>query len=135
VNSLSETTGEFGLVMRNGASFAYGLTVNAGGQVIAGGNTPFTSTCLLEAANGFFHQTGELGFFGVGPTTQQSVATADIAFSCPAPTTPDYSFAATSGGYGFSSADEFNSCMAVIAALQARINEIVSALQAYGLLA
>jgi hypothetical protein len=135
VNSLGETTGEFGLVMRNGGGFAYGLTINAAGQIVAGGNTLFTSTCFLETANGFFHQGGELGFFGVGPTTQQSVATSDIAFSCPAPSTPDYSFAATSGGYGFSSADQFNSCMAVIAALQSRINEIIGALQTYGLLA
>jgi hypothetical protein len=78
VNSRSETAGEFGLVMRNGAGFAYGLTINAAGHGVAGGNTWFTSTCLLEAVNGFFHQTGELGFFGVGPAPQQAVATADF---------------------------------------------------------
>jgi hypothetical protein len=141
-DAVSAKKARVGLLMADGALWHCGFVVTPAGQLLAGPDVygvygtldPVTSTCKLEAHQGFYHQ-GELGFFGVGPSGQQAVMTADLAFTCPAPTTPDYDFTATSGGYGFASEDEFNSCLAVLAAVQTRLNEVITALQAYGLLA
>ena len=54
-----------------------------------------------------------------------------------APGTPDYAIATPvqNTGFGFSTSDEMNSTLAVIANLQARVNELETALATIGLLA
>jgi hypothetical protein len=131
----SGASGDLVFHTTNNGAFQYSLFLGKDGKFAVGSFSPTYDFHIAKASVYLGNAGGTIGFLGKTPSARQSVATADIAFTCPAPTTPDYSFAATSGGYGFSSADEFNSCLAVIAALQSRINQIVSALQAYGLLA
>ena len=71
-----------------------------------------------------------LGFWGTTPiaqpsamTTQLTDITGDIT-----PSTPDYVVAATSGGWGFGSQDEFETAMNVINNLQTRVQELEDAL-------
>ena len=135
VNSVDTLKGDFGLVVRPDAwSFAYGFMVKSNGQMVIGGTSPASADCALETVNGFCHQAGNLGFYGATPCAQQSIATADPSFSYTVGGV-SFNFSATSGGYGFSTADEFDSCMAVIAGLQGRLNDAIGALRAYGLLA
>ena len=131
----SGASGDLVFHTTNNGAFQYSLFLGKDGKFAVGTFSPTYDFHIAKASLFLGASGGSVGFLGKTPAARQSISTADIAFTCPAPSTPDYSFAATSGGYGFSSADEFNSCLAVIAALQSRINQIVSALQAYGLLA
>jgi hypothetical protein len=130
----SGASGDLVFHTTNNGAFQYSLFLGKDGKFGVGTFSPTYDFHIAKASLFLGTSGGSVGFLGKVPAARQSVATADIAFTCAAPATPDYSFAATSGGYGFSSADEFNSCLAVLAALQSRINQIVSALQTYGLL-
>lgn len=85
--------------------------------------------------------TQKLGFFGVTPVVQQTEITDELTtVTHTAPGTPDYAIAApvdSSGGaaFGFSTADEFNTIMSVIANLQTRSKELEDRLKNLGLIA
>lgn len=79
----------------------------------------------------------KMGFFGEGPVTKPAPLTAQLAtLTCDAPGFDDYDLAAPvqNTGWGFSTADEFKTTMAVIANLQTRCLELEIRLQSLGLL-
>ena len=81
---------------------------------------------------------GTAGFFGTTPVTKAAVLTTALtSITATAPGTPDYAIAnlTVTTPYGFVSADEGQTVLTVIANLQARVNQLESRLQAYGLLA
>jgi hypothetical protein len=81
---------------------------------------------------------GTAGFFGTTPVTKgAALTTALTSITATAPGTPDYAIAnlTVTTPYGFVSADEGQTVLTVIANLQARVNQLESRLQAYGLLA
>jgi hypothetical protein len=81
---------------------------------------------------------GTTGFFGTNPVTKAAaLTTALTTITATAPGTPDYAIAnlTVTTPYGFASADEGQTVLTVIANLQARVNQLESRLQAYGLLA
>lgn len=94
----------------------------------------------MEINGDLNHDGTNIGFFGVAPTTRQTELTDELTtITHSAPGTPDYAIAApvdSSGGaaFGFSTADEFNTVMSVIANLQTRNKELEDKLTAYGLL-
>lgn len=94
----------------------------------------------IEINGDLNHDGTNIGFFGVAPTTRQTELTDELTtITHTAPGTTDYAIAApvdSSGGaaFGFSTADEFNTVMSVIANLQTRVNELETKLTAYGLL-
>lgn len=94
----------------------------------------------VEIDGAINHDGTTIGFFGVTPATRQTELTDELTtITFTSPGTPDYAIAApvdSSGGaaFGFSTADEFNTVMSVIANLQTRNNEMETKLAAYGLL-
>jgi hypothetical protein len=71
-------------------------------------------------------------------TTQQTALTAQLTtLTHTAPSTPDYAIQALTNStpYGFVTADEGHSVLAVIANLQARVSELETKLKAHGLIA
>lgn len=81
---------------------------------------------------------GTAGFFGTSPVSKgAALTTALTTITASAPGTPDYAIAnlTATSPYGFASADEGQTVLKVIANLQARVNELESRLQTYGLLA
>jgi hypothetical protein len=81
---------------------------------------------------------GTAGFFGETPVVQgAALTTALTSITATAPGTPDYAIANLTDitPFGFASADEGQTVLTVIANLQARVNQLESRLQAYGLLA
>jgi hypothetical protein len=81
---------------------------------------------------------GTAGFFGTTPVAKAAVLTTALtSITATAPGTPDYAIAnlTVTTPYGFVSADEGQTVLTVIANLQARVNQLESRLQAYGLLA
>ena len=81
---------------------------------------------------------GTAGFYGTTPVSKAAaLTTALTSITATAPGTPDYAIAnlTATSPYGFVSADEGQTVLTVIANLQARVNQLESRLQAYGLLA
>lgn len=84
---------------------------------------------------------GMLAFFGGTPVVKATALTAALTtLTFTAPGAPDYAIAApidsaVGSAFGFSTADEFNTHLSVIANLQVRVNEVESKLQAYSLIA
>jgi hypothetical protein len=81
---------------------------------------------------------GTAGFFGATPVSKgAALTTALTSITATAPGTPDYAIAnlTSTTPFGFASADEGQTVLTVIANLQARVNQLESRLQAYGLLA
>ncbi len=80
---------------------------------------------------------GDLGFFGISPTTQPTALTAQHATLTQAGTdNADVAIqAATNGGWGFANADEFEAVVACVLNLMVRVQELEDKLQALGLLA
>ena len=81
---------------------------------------------------------GTAGFFGTSPVSKgAALTTALTSITATAPGTPDYAIAnlTDTTPFGFASADEGQTVLTVIANLQARVNQLESRLQAYGLLA
>jgi hypothetical protein len=81
---------------------------------------------------------GTAGFFGTDPVTKgAALTTALTSITATAPGTPDYAIAnlTSTTPFGFASADEGQTVLTVIANLQARVNQLETRLQAYGLLA
>jgi len=79
----------------------------------------------------------KMGFFGEGPVTKPEPLTMQLTtLTCAAPGIDDYDLAAPvqNTGWGFSTADEFKTAMAVIANLQTRCFELEIRLQSLGLL-
>lgn len=78
-----------------------------------------------------------LGFFGNAAVLQQTELTDELTtITFTAPGTSDYAIQdlTNAGGYGFVTKDEGNTVLSVIANLQTRVNELETALVAYGLL-
>lgn len=73
---------------------------------------------------------------GAAPATAPTAALTTIT-PASAPGTPDYAIAdpINTNAYGFTSADEFKTVMSVIVNNQARLAEVIAALQARGLMA
>ena len=79
----------------------------------------------------------KMGFFGEGPVVKPAPLTVQLTtLTCVAPGVDDYDLAAPvqNTGWGFSTADEFKTAMAVIANLQTRCLELEIRLQSLGLL-
>ena len=82
--------------------------------------------------------TDLVGFFGVAPCDQPAALTAQLTtITHTAPGTPDYAFGTvtTTSGAGFSSVDEANSLLKVVANLQVRLLEVEALLEEVGLVA
>lgn len=80
---------------------------------------------------------GTAGFFGTSPVSKgAALTTALTSITATAPGTPDYAIAnlTSTTPFGFVSADEGQTVLTVIANLQARVNQLESRLQTYGLL-
>jgi hypothetical protein len=95
-----------------------------------------TGSAGVTVSSDLAHTGSNLGFYGSTPTTQPAALTGqETGITASAPGTPDYAIANPgAGGYGFSTADEFLTVMAVIANLQTRLQELEDRLQALGLL-
>lgn len=81
---------------------------------------------------------GTAGFFGTTPVAQGAALTTQLTdITASAPGTPDYAIQdlVDVDGFGFKTADEGQTVLAVIANLQTRVAELESRLQDYGLLA
>lgn len=81
--------------------------------------------------------SGKVSFFGATPVTKQTELTDELTtITFTAPSTPDYAIQdlTNTGGFGFATKDEGNSVLAVVANLQARVNELETKLVNYGLL-
>lgn len=82
-----------------------------------------------------------IGFFGTAPVTKATELTDELTtITHTAPSTPDYAIqdlvdSSAGATFGFATKDEGNSVLAVIANLQARVNELETTLVNYGLLA
>jgi hypothetical protein len=76
------------------------------------------------------HDGSTAGFYGTTPVTQASALTTALStITHTGPTTPDYAIATpVSGGWGFSTQDEFETVMSVIRNLQIRVGELEAAL-------
>lgn len=131
-------------IIKGAASHAVSLQEwqDSSGNVLASVSSAgkiFTAS-EIEIDGDLNHDGTNIGFFGVTPTTRQTELTDELTtITHTAPGTPDYAIAApvdSAGGsaFGFSTADEFNTAMSVIANLQTRVNELETKLTAYGLL-
>jgi len=84
---------------------------------------------------------GKMGFFGATPVAQQTEITDELTtISHTAPGTPDYALqdlvdSGSGSAFGFATKDEGNTLLSVVANLQARVNELETALVTLGLLA
>lgn len=88
------------------------------------------------------HKGSKLSFYNVGaaitkPTALTGASVASTGFTCSSPGTPDYAIAdpTNTNAYGFTTADEFKSTMAVIKNALLRIEELNTKLQNLGLIA
>jgi hypothetical protein len=82
--------------------------------------------------------TDKVGCYGVTPVVQGAALTAQLTtITHTAPGTPDYAIQnlTTSTPYGFVTADEGNSVLAVIANLQARLAQVEARLEDIGIIA
>jgi len=78
----------------------------------------------------------KVGFYGADPVVQPAALTAQLTtITHTEPGTPDYAFGTvtTSNGAGFSSTDEANSLLKVVANLQVRLKEVEVILENNGL--
>lgn len=78
-----------------------------------------------------------LGFYGVSAVVRPAALTAQLtSITHTAPGTPNYALQSltNSGGFGFATADEGHSLLAVVANLQTRVSQLETKLQALGLL-
>jgi hypothetical protein len=80
----------------------------------------------LHADGDFDHNGTNVGLYGTAVRPQAAALTADLThITHTAPTTPDYAIATpVSGGWGFSTQDEFETAMSVILNLQTRVAEL-----------
>lgn len=98
-------------------------------------NIETDTTTGMQLATG---ATQKLGFFGATPVVRQTEITDELTtITHTAPGTPDYAIQdlTDSGPFGFVTKDEGNTVLSVIANLQARVNELETALVTLGLLA
>ncbi len=108
------------------------IMMNDGENIILGTST---GTKIGTATN------QKLGFFNATPVVQQTEITDELAtITHTAAGTPDYALqdlidSGAGSAFGFATKDEGNTVMAVIANLQARVNELETKLVALGLLA
>lgn len=107
------------------------LLLKDGGNIQTGTTT---GTEIGTAAN------QKLGFFGATPVVQPTEITDELTtITHTAPGTPDYALqdlidSGAGSAFGFATKDEGNSALAVIANLQARVNELEATLSSLGLL-
>jgi hypothetical protein len=116
-----------------------GLSTGTGESGVQVQGCPAGSTGTTDGTPSTFIQVlgNKLGFFGVTPVIRQTELTDELTtITHTAPGTPDYALSdlTDTGGFGFATKDEGNSVLAVIANLQARVNELETKLTAYGLL-
>lgn len=80
----------------------------------------------LYADGDFDHNGTNVGLYGTAPVPQAAALTADLThITHTGPTTPDYAIATpVSGGWGFSTQDEFETAMSVILNLQTRVAQL-----------
>jgi len=138
-----------GLSCTSAGNLILGRTTDAATahSITSQGSSASVDISISPKGNGIFYVTGNgstmfnitgatMGFFGTPPVsraTQLTSASTQVTHS--APGTPDYNFATVQlAGYGFSTQDEGNTLLSVIANLQTRVNELETKLQAYGLL-
>ena len=91
-----------------------------------------------EGVNVGISTTDKVGFYGVTPVVQGAALTAQLTtITHTAAGTPDYAIQnlTNSSPYGFVTADEGNSVLAVIANLQARLAQVEARLETVGLIA
>lgn len=82
--------------------------------------------------------TDKVGFYGVTPVVQGAALTAQLTtITHTAAGTPDYAIQnlTTTDPYGFVTADEGNTVLAVIANLQARLVQVEARLETIGMIA
>lgn len=82
--------------------------------------------------------TDKVGFYGVTPVVQGAALTAQLTtITHTAAGTPDYAIQnlTTTTPYGFVTADEGNTVLAVIANLQARLAQVEARLETIGMIA
>lgn len=100
----------------------------------ATGTTDGTQATMIQVLG------NKIGFFTATPVVQQTELTDELTtITFTAPGTPDYAIqdlidSSVGATFGFATKDEGNSVLAVIANLQARVNELETKLVAYGLL-
>jgi len=100
----------------------------------ASGTTDGTQTTAIQVLG------NKIGFFTATPVVQQTELTDELTtITHTAPGTPDYAIqdlvdSSAGATFGFATKDEGNSVLAVIANLQARVNELETKLTNYGLL-
>lgn len=96
---------------------------------------PLDSTTGLKIGTA---TTQKLGFYNTTPVVQGAALTAQLtAITHTAAGTPDYALQnlVQNTGFGFATADEGNTALAVIANLQARLAQVEARLEAIGLIA
>lgn len=145
------TTSSFPALKRSSASLIVRLADDSGDADLAakaltlsGDLTISTKNIVTDTTTGTQIATAtdqKIGFFGATPVVQGAEITDELTtITFTAPGTPDYAISnlvdsAGGSAFGFASADEGNSVLAVIANLQARVNDLESRLVTYGLLA
>jgi hypothetical protein len=131
------------------ATANFAIKTHAGDIVFNEGGSPNADfTWRTDAYNGIFGDAsnnsivlmsdpaGKVGFFGAAAIARATELTDELTtLTFSAPGTPDYAIQdLAAGGYGFVTADEGQSVLAVIANLQTRVNELETKFVAYGLL-
>ena len=120
------------LILMGGASTGTGSSgVTLQGIVAGGSGTSDNSAQDMVKVVG-----NTLGFFAAIPVVKPVALTSPLTtLTFTAPASPDYAIATVQlVGYGFSTADEGNTVLSVIANLQTRVNGLETKLQALGLL-
>ena len=149
--TVADTAG-YNLTVRVGGA-TVGATNKNGGQLILTGGISTgtgTSSVLLQTCPAgstgssdntlatMLEITGNaLSFFGVTAVTRQTELTDELTtITHTAPGTPDYALQdlTDTGGFGFTTKDEGNTLLSVVANLQTRVNELETKLTSYGLL-
>jgi len=149
-NPIANTAGYTLTVEASGAAPA--ATDKAGGQLILKGGISTGSASSGVTLQGYVGGSSgtsdnspqdmikvlgnKLGFFAATPVVKPAVLTSPLTtLTFAVPATPDYAIATVQlAGYGFSTADEGNTVLSVIANLQDRVNGLETKLQALGLL-
>jgi len=115
------------------------FTTDPAGRMIFYVAGSVATTGLVECMRMEATSVPKLGFFGVTAVVKPTALTgkygAGTTVTCTAPATADFAVAGgTSGGFGYSSADEFRTVNKVIGNLQTRVGELETKLQGLGLL-
>lgn len=137
------------LELQNSSGTPLAFVTPLGGAVFndGGGDTDFRvesdnyDALFIDASNDatvvMNNASGKIAFFGATPVTKQTELTDELTtITHTAPGTPDYAVQDLTdiGGFGFTTKDEGNSVLAVVANLQTRVKELEDKLVAYGLL-